>query len=164
MVQHFRGHIEADDSDYAIVVSKYNDSITGKLLDGAVARLREAGVDDARIHVAWVPGAWEIPIAAQRLAGLPRYAAVLCLGAVIRGETTHDQYINQQVSQSLGRVALETGKPVLFGVLTCNSMEQAINRAGGSVGNKGIECAETALEMVSLLKQLPDSSSGRKVT
>jgi 6,7-dimethyl-8-ribityllumazine synthase len=106
--------------------------------------------------VIWVPGAWELPLPAARLAGSRRYAAVLCLGAVIRGETSHDQYINQQVSQSLGHIALETEVPVLFGVLTCNSLEQAIHRAGGNMGNKGCECASAALEMADLLHQLAD--------
>ena len=140
---------------FAVVVSRYNESITGKLLRGAVDTLVEAGIADDAIDVAWVPGAWEISLVAQRLAASKHYAAVLCLGAVIRGETTHDQHINRQVSLSLGQISLETGIPVLFGVLTCNSLEQAIHRSGGNVGNKGVECAQAALEMVSLLKQLP---------
>lgn len=140
---------------FAVVVSKYNESITGKLLAGAVATLTHHGAEDAAIDIAWVPGAWEIPLVARRFVDSGGYAAVLCLGAVIRGETTHDQHINRQVSLSLGRIALDAGVPVLFGVLTCNSLEQAIQRAGGTVGNKGSECAEAALEMASLLAQLP---------
>lgn len=140
---------------FAIVVSRYNEHITGKLLTGAVETLRTAGVNDAAIDVAWVPGAWEIPLVAQRLAQSDAYAAVLCLGAVIKGETTHDEHINRQVSLSLGQIALETEVPVLFGVLTCNTVEQAIHRSGGNVGNKGVECAEAALEMVRLLQKLP---------
>lgn len=140
---------------FGIVVSRYNESITGKLLEGALATLAAAGAADEVIDVAHVPGAWEIPLVAQRLAASQQYSAVLCLGAVIRGETTHDQHINQQVSSSLGRIALETGVPVLFGVLTCNTLEQAIHRSGGNVGNKGVECAQAALEMVRLLQQLP---------
>jgi len=142
-------------SRYAIVVSRYNESITVKLLDGAVNTLVECGVATDAIDVAWVPGAWEIPLIASRLAKSARYSAVLCLGAVIRGETTHDEHINRQVSGSLGRLGLETGLPVLFGILTCNNLEQAIHRSGGNVGNKGEECANAALEMVSLLNQLP---------
>jgi 6,7-dimethyl-8-ribityllumazine synthase len=103
-----------------------------------------------------VPGAWEVPLAADRLAQSRRYAGVLCLGAVIRGETTHDEHINRQVSLSLGQIALQSGVPVLFGVLTCNSVEQAIQRSGGSHGNKGEECALAALEMARLLAKLPD--------
>jgi 6,7-dimethyl-8-ribityllumazine synthase len=140
---------------FAIVVSRYNEHITAKLLAGAVETLRAAGIADDALDVAWVPGAWEIPLVAQRLARSTNYVAVLCLGAVIRGETTHDEHINRQVSLSLGQLALETGLPVLFGVLTCNTLEQAIHRAGGNAGNKGVECAEAALEMVRLLGKLP---------
>ncbi len=140
---------------FAIVVSRYNEHITGKLLAGAVQTLQAAGVADAAIDVAWVPGAWEIPLIAQRMARSGKYVAVLCLGCVIKGETTHDEHINRQVSLSLGQLALETGLPVLFGVLTCNTLEQAIHRAGGNVGNKGQECAEAALEMIRLLGKLP---------
>jgi 6,7-dimethyl-8-ribityllumazine synthase len=140
---------------FAIVVSRYNEHITAKLLDGAVRTLLKSGIADEAIDVAWVPGAWELPLVTQRLARSNHYAAVLCLGAVIRGETTHDEHINRQVSLSLGQIALETGLPVLFGVLTCNTLEQAIHRSGGNVGNKGSECAEAALEMVRLLKKLP---------
>jgi 6,7-dimethyl-8-ribityllumazine synthase len=149
-----RGERSAVDGRYAIVVSRYNESITRKLLDGAVATLTSHGVSDEAIDVAWVPGAWEIPVVASRVARSGRFVAVLCLGAVIRGETTHDQHINRQVSLSLGRIALDSGIPVLFGVLTCSSLEQAIHRAGGNVGNKGVECAEAALETASLLRKL----------
>jgi 6,7-dimethyl-8-ribityllumazine synthase len=140
---------------FAVVVSRYNEHITGKLLAGAVETLQAAGVADGDIDVAWVPGAWEIPLVAQRFAQSEEYVAVLCLGAVIKGETTHDEHINRQVSLSLGQIALATDVPVLFGVLTCNTVEQAIHRAGGNVGNKGIECAQAALEMVRLMEQLP---------
>ena len=139
---------------FAVVVARYNETITSKLLAGAVETLTSHGVADDSIDIAWVPGAWEIPAAAQRMAVTQRYAAVLCLGTVIRGETTHDQYINQQVSHSLGQLALQSGLPVLFGVLTCNTLEQAIHRSGGRVGNKGAECAEAALEMVDLFTKL----------
>ena len=140
---------------FGIVVSRYNEHITGKLLSGAIETLKGAGVGDDAIDVAWVPGAWEIPIVAQRMALSELYVAVLCLGAVIRGETTHDEHINRQVSLSLGQIALAADLPVLFGVLTCNTVEQAIHRAGGNVGNKGQECAEAALEMVRLLEKIP---------
>ncbi|MCA9144550.1 MAG: 6,7-dimethyl-8-ribityllumazine synthase [Planctomycetales bacterium] len=146
-----------EDARFAIVVSKYNDSITTKLLTGAVETLRAHQVADEAIDVAWVPGAWEIPLIADRMAKTNRYAAVICLGAVIRGETTHDQHINRHVSISLGKTSLVCGLPVLMGVLTCNSLEQAINRSGGTVGNKGVECAEAAIEMVSLLRRLPSN-------
>src|SRR4051812_11948221 len=140
---------------FGIVVSRYNEHITAKLLAGAIETLQGGGIADDAIDVAWVPGAWELPVVAQRMALSEQYAAVLCLGAVIRGETTHDEHINRQVSLSLGQIALEADLPVLFGVLTCNTVEQAIHRAGGNVGNKGQECAEAALEMVRLLEKLP---------
>ncbi len=141
---------------FAIVVSRYNETITGKLLQGAVETLTAAGMADDDIDVAWVPGAWEIPLVAQRFAETGRYAAVLTLGAVIKGETTHDEHINRQVSLSLGEISLVTGVPIAFGVLTVNTLEQAINRAGGNVGNKGVECAEAALQMVRLLEKIPE--------
>ena len=140
---------------FAIVVSRWNEGVTRKLLDGAVAKLKEQGVTDDKIDVAWVPGAMEIPIVAQRFAASIRYAAVICLGAVIRGETTHDQHINRAVSTAITQIGIETNVPVLFGVLTCETMEQAIHRAGGNVGNKGTECAEAALQMVRLMENLP---------
>jgi 6,7-dimethyl-8-ribityllumazine synthase len=139
---------------FGIVVSKYNPTITEKLLEGAIATLKERGASEQQIDVARVPGAWEIPIAAQRMLGTGNYDAILCLGAVIKGETTHDHYINQQVSRSLGQLALDTQTPVLFGLLTCQTIEQAKNRAGGRVGNKGCQCAEAAVELVSLLRQI----------
>lgn len=139
----------------AIVVSRWNESITQRLLDGAVSTLTSRGIPDETIDVAWVPGAWEIPLVAQRLADSRRYRAILCLGAVIRGETTHDQHINRAVSSAISQLALDSGIPVLFGILTCETMEQAIHRAGGNVGNKGSECADAALAMIGLLKNLP---------
>lgn len=159
MPNQYQGNQEGADHRFAIVVSRYNESITGKLLAGAVETLTAAGVADESLDVVWVPGAWEIPLVADRLAGLQRYAAVICLGAVIRGETTHDQHINRMVSNSLGQIALAARIPVLMGVLTCNSLEQAIHRSGGNVGNKGVECAQAALEMANLLRQLPGPSA-----
>jgi 6,7-dimethyl-8-ribityllumazine synthase len=141
---------------FAIVVARWNEAITRKLLDGAVATLKEKGVVDDAIDVAWVPGSMEIPLVAQRFAKSGRYAAVLCLGAVIRGETSHDQHINRAVSTAITQIGLDTNVPLLFGVLTCETMEQAIHRAGGNVGNKGAECAAAALHMAGLLKNLPN--------
>jgi 6,7-dimethyl-8-ribityllumazine synthase len=149
------GSLDAPPGRFAIVVSRYNDSITSKLLDGAATTLTGKGVADHAIDIAWVPGAFELPLAADRLATSGQYVAVLCLGAVIRGETTHDQHINRAVSLGIMEAGLRSGVPVLFGVLTCDSVEQAIHRAGGNVGNKGIECAEAALRMANLLQQLP---------
>lgn len=153
---------------FAIVVSRFNDTITGRLLDGAVATLREHGVADENIDVAWVPGAFEIPTVANRLASGGRYVAIICLGAVIRGETSHDQHINRAVSTALAEIGVHFGLPVLFGILTCNTLEQAIARSGGEpssqgkdrpdsrLGNKGSDCAAAALEMVDLLARLPE--------
>jgi 6,7-dimethyl-8-ribityllumazine synthase len=149
------GALDAPPGRFAIVVSRYNESITGKLLAGAVTTLTDHGVGDDAIDVFWTPGAFEIPLIADRLATSGQYVAVLTLGAVIRGETTHDRHINRAVSLGLMEAGLRSGVPVLFGVLTCESVEQAIHRAGGSVGNKGIECAEAALRMANLLQQLP---------
>ncbi len=143
---------------YAIVVSRYNDSITSRLLDGALETLRAAGVAEQAIDVAWTPGAFEIPTVAHRMARSGRYAAVICLGAVIRGETTHDRHINRAVSHALMQIGLECGVPALFGILTCDTLEQAIHRAGGNVGNKGAECASAALEMADLLRRIPSES------
>jgi len=140
---------------FAIVVAEWNKNITSKLLDGAVDTFAEKGVAGERIDVAWVPGAWEIPLIAKRMAASGDYAAIVCLGAVIRGETTHDEHINRGVSLAFNQISLEFDLPVLFGVLTCNSLEQAIHRAGGNVGNKGTDCAEAALAMVGLLESMP---------
>jgi 6,7-dimethyl-8-ribityllumazine synthase len=148
------GNLTTPAGALAIVVSRYNESVTNRLLEGALATLAENHVPDDRIVVAWVPGAWEIPLAAQQMASSGRYAAVICLGAVIRGETTHDEHINRAVSLGLSDIALQTGVPVLFGVLTCATLEQAIHRSGGNVGNKGSECALAALEMISLQSKL----------
>lgn len=139
---------------FAIVVSRYNRSITDELLAGALRTFAEYGVDDSRVDVYWVPGAWEIPLVAQPLARTGGYRALVTLGAVIQGETTHDQHINRQLSVSLGHISLATGTPVLFGVLTCHNLEQAIQRSGGSHGNKGSECAEAAIDLANLLDRL----------
>jgi 6,7-dimethyl-8-ribityllumazine synthase len=150
----FEGNLTAPSGQFAIVVSRYNESITRKLLDGALASLVENGVDPDHVDVVWVPGAFEIPLVADRMAKSRRYLAVICLGAVIRGETTHDQHINRAVSVALGQAGLGSGVPVLFGVLSCDTLEQAIHRSGGNVGNKGSECALAALEMANLLAKL----------
>ncbi len=139
---------------YAIVVSRYNTSITENLYRGAVETLKEHGINEAQVDVVRVPGAWEVPLAAAWMAKRPEVLTVLAFAAVIRGETTHDQHINRAVSQALMQIGLDHNKPVLFGVLTCNTLEQAIHRSGGNVGNKGCECAEAALEMIRIQHQL----------
>ncbi len=154
MTNSFQGS-QKTDAKYAIVVSRFNFAVTSKLLDGAVETLEEAGVPSQNIDVAWVPGAWEIPLVTGILCRRS-YAAIICLGAVIKGGTTHDEHINRQVSTSLGQLALRNQIPILFGVLTCQSTQQAIDRAGGTQGNKGVDCARAALEMASLMDQLRD--------
>jgi 6,7-dimethyl-8-ribityllumazine synthase len=137
---------------YGIVVSRYHENITAKLLEGARRTLQGVGILENQISTVWVPGAWEIPLAAKRLAIQENVVAVITLGCVIRGETTHDQHINQAVSAALMQISLEVLKPVAFGVLTVNSLEQAIHRSGGNVGNKGEEAALAVLAMVPMLE------------
>jgi len=138
-----------------IVVSRWNESVTSKLLAGALETLARHQVSDEAIDVAHVPGAWEIPVVAQQMAASGRYQAVLCLGAVIRGETTHDQHINRAVTLAMTEIALHNELPVLLGLLTCDTLEQALARSGGTVGNKGCECAEAAISVIGLLRNLP---------
>ncbi len=136
----------------AIVVSRFNDSVTGKLLAGAQEAVRRYGVGEHEIF--WVPGSFEIPVVAKRLAQSGRYHALVCLGAVIRHETAHFEYVAGQAAEGIQRVALDTGVPCLFGVLTCDTEEQALDRAGGKHGNKGFEAVEAAVRVASLLRQL----------
>ena len=137
-----------------IVVSSYHRNITGKLLDGALETLSSVGLGENDVQVIWVPGSWELPVVAQRMLKGGKVDGVICLGCVIRGETTHDQHINHSISFALGQLAIEFSKPVAFGVLTCNSLEQAVARSGGDVGNKGIEAAEAVLHVLNAFEQL----------
>ncbi len=140
---------------YAILVSRWNDMITGRLLDGALDSLRRHGVDiDNSVEVIWAPGAYELPLVAQKLAQTEKYSAIVALACVIKGGTPHFDYISGEVSKGLAGVSLQTGVPVSFGVLTTNSIEQAIERAGTKMGNKGVEAAVTAIEMVNLMKNI----------
>jgi len=148
------GEFDAQHDRFAVVVSRFNESVTRRLLDGALATFAHHGIGEDRVTVAWVPGAFEIPLIADHFARSRQFAAVCCLGAVIRGETTHDQYINEQVSRAIMQIGLENGLPVMFGVLTCQNIEQALDRAGGNFGNKGGEVASAAVEMVKLLREL----------
>ncbi len=154
MVNVIEGDLLAGDDAFGLVVSRFNDLVTKRLLEGAIDTLRRHGVADDRITVVWVPGSFEIPLVADRLAASGKYAAVCCLGAVIQGETTHHDYINHQVAQGIREVSIKRGLPVTFGVLTCQNMEQALDRAGGKAGNKGTEAALAAIEMVNALKKL----------
>ncbi len=158
----------------AVIVSQFNQTITRGLLVGAVRTLHQAGVPADDIHVFWVPGAFEIPTAAGLAARSGLYSAVLCLGAVIKGETSHDTHINRAVSLSLAELGMETGVPVLFGVLTCETLEQAVARsaavpavrgkdvAAPEKGNKGAECAEAAMEMIAILRRINEVTSRNK--
>lgn len=138
----------------AIVASRFNEIIVNKLLGGAVDGLVRHGVEEDNITACWVPGAFEIPIAAAKMAKSGKYDAVICVGAVIRGDTTHYDYVCNEVSKGVAQVGLSTGVPVLFGVITTENIEQAIARAGSKSGNKGYDCALSAIEMVNLMKQM----------
>ena len=138
----------------AIVVSRFNELVTERLLTGAIDTFRRHGLADDRITIVRVPGSFEIPLPAKRLAVSGEFAAVVCLGAVIQGETSHHEYINQPMSAAIMQASLSSGVPVAFGVLTCQSMEQALDRAGGKAGNKGIEATLAAIEMINLLAQM----------
>jgi 6,7-dimethyl-8-ribityllumazine synthase len=137
---------------FGLVVSRFNDFITQKLLDGAQDALLRHGVNQADIDVAWVPGSFEIPLIAKKLAQTNRYDAVICLGAVVRGGTPHFEYISAEVTKGIAMVGLETGLPVIYGVITADSLEQAIGRAGTKEGNQGFKAAVSAIEMANLVK------------
>ncbi len=137
-----------------IVVARFNEFITGKLLSGAIDALKRHGVSESDIDVAWLPGAFEIPLVAKKMAESTKYHAVITLGAVIRGATPHFEYVSGEVSKGVAMTSLETGVPIIFGVLTTDTIEQAIERAGTKAGNKGYEAAVTAIEMVNLLKEI----------
>lgn len=148
------GHLDAGGLRFGLVVSRFNSFICDRLVEGAVDALVRHGADADRIDIAKVPGAFELPLAAQRMAQSGRYDALICLGAVIRGSTPHFDYVAAEVSKGLASVGLASGLPVAFGVLTTDTIEQAIERAGTKAGNKGFEAAVTAIEMVNFLKKL----------
>src|SRR6266545_2006381 len=151
----FEGTFAPPQGRFALVAARFNHFIVERLVEGALDALKRHGVADDAIDLAWVPGSFEIPLVARRLAGSGGYAAVLCLGAVIRGDTDHYDYVAGGAANGIAQAALATNVPVIFGVLTCDTLEQAINRAGAKAGNKGFEAALTAIEMVNLLRQLP---------
>jgi 6,7-dimethyl-8-ribityllumazine synthase len=155
----YEGQLRGDGLRVAIAAGRFNDFITERLLAGAKDGLVRHGVDESSITVAWAPGAFELPLVAQRLASSGEYDAVICLGAVIRGATGHYEHVAGQCAAGIERVQLDTGVPVIFGVLTTENVEQAIERAGTKAGNKGFESAMTAIEMADLLRQLPKSSN-----
>jgi len=154
MMKIYEGKLSADGIKVGIVAARFNEFITSKLLSGALDCLNRENVEESDIEVAWVPGAFEIPLIASRMAASGRYDAVICLGAVIRGNTSHYDYVCSEVSKGIAHVSLSSGIPVMFGVLTTDNIEQAIERAGTKAGNKGAECAHGAIEMVNLMREM----------
>ena len=153
----FEGNLipaSAESARIGIVVARFNEFITSKLLGGALDALKRHNVSDDSIDVAWVPGAFEIPLICQKMVKSGKYDAIICLGAVIRGSTSHYDYVCAEVSKGIAQVSLNEGIPVMFGVLTTDTIEQAIERAGTKAGNKGFECGQGAIEMVNVLKQI----------
>lgn len=150
----YEGKLISDKQRYGIIVGRFNEFIGGKLLGGALDALKRHGASEDQMEIAWVPGAFEIPLIAKKMASSGRYDAVICLGAVIRGSTPHFDYVSGEVTKGVAHVSLDTGIPVIFGVLTTDTIEQAIERAGTKAGNKGFDAAVTAIEMVNLIEQL----------
>ena len=150
----FEGNVVAKDVKIGIVTAMFNEFITSKLLGGAIDGLKRHDVKEDQIDVAWVPGAFEIPLIAQAMVKSKKYDAVICLGAVIRGATSHYDYVCNEVSKGIAQVSLQSEIPVMFGVLTTDNIEQAIERAGSKAGNKGFECATGAIEMINLLREI----------
>ncbi len=154
MTKTYEGHLIGENLKFGIVVSRFNEFITGKLLAGALDALKRHGVDEQHIEIAWVPGAFEIPLAAQKMVALKKYHAVICLGAVIRGATPHFDYVCSEVSKGVAHISLQSGLPVIFGVVTTDTIEQAVERAGTKAGNKGYDAALSAIEMANLLTDI----------
>ncbi|WP_298844412.1 6,7-dimethyl-8-ribityllumazine synthase [Clostridium sp.] len=150
----YEGKLVAKGLKFGVVVARFNEFIGGKLLSGALDGLKRHGVEEEEVEIAWVPGAFEIPLVAKKMAKSGKYDAVICLGAVIRGATSHYEYVSGEVTKGIASVTLETGVPVIFGVLTTENIEQAIERAGTKAGNKGYDAAVTAIEMANLLKEI----------
>ena len=150
----YEGKLVAQGLKFGIIIGRFNEFIGGKLLAGALDGLKRHGVEENEIEITWVPGAFEIPLVAKKMAKSEKYDAVICLGAVIRGSTPHFDYVSSEVSKGIASVSLETEVPVIFGVLTTDTIEQAIERAGTKAGNKGYDAAVTAIEMANLLKEL----------
>lgn len=146
------GKLVAGDDKFGIIVGRFNEFIGGKLLSGAIDGLKRHGVNEDNIEITWVPGAFEMPLIAKKMAKSKRYDCVICLGAVIKGSTPHFDYVSSEVSKGIANVSLDTEIPVIFGVLTTDSIEQAIERAGTKAGNKGYDAAVTAIEMTNLMK------------
>lgn len=155
MVNTFEGKLYANENDrFCIVISRFNDFIGAKLLEGAIDTFKRLNVKEENIDVIWVPGAFEIPLSAKFAAETKKYAAIVTLGAIIRGATTHYDYVCAELSKGIASVSMSSGVPVLFGVLTTDTIEQAVERAGTKAGNKGAQCAQSAIEMANLIKKI----------
>jgi 6,7-dimethyl-8-ribityllumazine synthase len=154
MPQELQGSLQVGPERYGIIVSRFNEFITSKLLDGAIDCLRRHGAGDEQISVMWVPGSFEVPVAAKRMTETGKFAAVICLAAVIRGQTSHFDQVCQQITRGVGEVGLAGGIPTMFGVITCDTLDEAIDRAGAKGGNLGFHAAAGAIEMVQVLNQL----------
>jgi len=154
-----QGDLLGHGKKFAVVISRFNEFITSRLLSGAQDCFERHGVSPKDVDVAWVPGSFEIPVAALRIAGTHRYDAVVCLGAVIRGQTPHFDYIAAEVSKGVAQVAMTTGVPTIFGIITADTIEQAVERAGTKSGNKGADAAASAIEMANLFGKLPKAAS-----
>lgn len=152
MVKTIEGKLTTQDEKFCIIVSRFNEFISSKLLSGAIDELTRHGVEEDNITVVWSPGAFEIPVLAKRIAKSGKYDALIALGAIIRGSTPHFDYVSAELSKGIASVSLETGVPVIFGVLTTENIEQAIERAGTKAGNKGSDAAKAAIEMANLVK------------
>lgn len=152
MVKHFEGHLVGQGLRFGLVVGRFNEFITNKLLSGAMDALKRHGVEEKDLEIAWVPGAFEIPMVAGKMTAMKRFDAVICLGAVIRGATPHFDYVAAEVAKGVAKIGLDSGVPTVFGIITADNLEQAIERAGTKAGNKGWDAAVTAIEMANLLK------------
>ena len=153
MTKTFEGQLVGEGQKFGIIVSRFNEFFTNKLLSGCMDALKRHGVADQDIEIAWVPGAFEIPLTAQKMAAKD-YDAVICLGAVIRGATPHFEYVSAEVTKGIAQVGLNTGKPIIYGIITADTIEQAVERSGTKAGNKGSDAAVTAIEMVNLIREL----------
>jgi len=154
MARHYEGMLIGKGLKFAVIVSRFNELITNKLLEGAKDALLRHGVDGNDIDTAWAPGCFEIPLIAKKLAQKGEYSALICLGAVIRGETPHFEYISSEVNRGIGKLSLDTGLPVIQGIITADTLEQAIQRAGAKEGNRGFAAAVSAIEMANLAKAI----------
>ena len=158
----YEGKLLAEELRFGIVASRFNDLITRRLLAGALDALARHGAEEEQVDVAWVPGAFELPLVAQRMAQSGRYHAVICLAAIIRGATPHFEYVAAEAAKGIAKVSLDSGLPVIYGVVTADSIEQAIERAGTKSGNRGFDAARSAIEMANLMRLLPKAPTAQR--